>query len=48
MLTAIGHAVTMSFTKAWEILWALILGFGLSAVIHGGRLERGNEQASSR
>lgn len=33
MLTAIGHAVTMSFTKAWEILWALILGFGLSAVI---------------
>src|SRR5437588_624169 len=23
----------MSFTMAWEILWALILGFGLSAII---------------
>ena len=33
MLTAIGHALMMSFTMAWEILWALILGFGLSAVI---------------
>ena len=33
MLAAIGHALMMSFTMAWEILWALILGFGLSAVI---------------
>lgn len=33
MLTAIGHALMMSFTMAWEILWALILGFGLSAIV---------------
>lgn len=33
MLAAIGHALMMSFTMAWEILWALILGFWLSAVI---------------
>lgn len=33
MLPAIGHALMMSFTMAWEILWALILGFGLSAII---------------
>ena len=33
MLTAIEHALIMSFTMAWEILWALILGFWLSAVI---------------
>lgn len=33
MLIAIGHALWMAFTMAWEILWALILGFGLSAVI---------------
>lgn len=33
MLVALGHALMMSFTMAWEILWALILGFWLSAVI---------------
>ena len=33
MLAAIGHALMMSFTMAWEILWALILGFTLSAII---------------
>jgi uncharacterized membrane protein YraQ (UPF0718 family) len=33
MLAAIGHALMMSFTMAWEILWALILGFWLSAVV---------------
>jgi uncharacterized membrane protein YraQ (UPF0718 family) len=32
-MKAIGHALMMSFTMAWEILWALILGFWLSAVI---------------
>src|SRR5713226_7075077 len=34
---AIGHAVweslSMAFAMFWEILWALILGFGLSAVV---------------
>ncbi len=33
MLPAIIHALLMSATMAWEILWALILGFGLSAVV---------------
>src|SRR5713101_4780869 len=33
MLAAIGHALMMSFTMTWEILWALILGFSLSAII---------------
>ena len=33
MLAAIGHVLMMSFTMAWEILSALILGFWLSAII---------------
>ena len=33
MLTAIAHALMMAGIMAWEILWALILGFTLSAVI---------------
>lgn len=33
MLAALGHALMMSFTMAWEILWALIFGFWLSAII---------------
>ena len=33
MLMAIEHALLMSFTMGWEILWALILGFWLSAII---------------
>jgi uncharacterized protein len=33
MLAAIGHALMMSFAMTWDILWALILGFGLSAII---------------
>jgi uncharacterized protein len=33
MLAAIAHALFMAFMMAWEILWALILGFWLSAVI---------------
>lgn len=33
MIVAIGRALMMSLTMAWEILWALILGFWLSAVI---------------
>jgi len=32
MLAAIGHALMMSFTMTWEILWTLILGFWLSAI----------------
>src|ERR1700756_528820 len=29
----ISRALTMAFMMAWEILWPLILGFGLSAII---------------
>ena len=36
-IASIGHAVwqslSMAFAMFWEILWALILGFGLSAVV---------------
>jgi uncharacterized protein len=30
---AVGHALTLSGSMAWEILWALILGFALSSVV---------------
>ncbi len=33
MLTYAWHALSMSFAMFWEILWALALGFGLSAII---------------
>ena len=33
MLTAIGDALALSATMAWQILWALVLGFALSATI---------------
>ena len=33
IVTALGHALWMAFAMLWEILWPLILGFGLSAVV---------------
>jgi uncharacterized membrane protein YraQ (UPF0718 family) len=33
IVTALGHALWMAFAMFWEILWPLILGFGLSAVV---------------
>ena len=33
IITALGHALWMAFAMLWEILWPLILGFGLSAVV---------------
>jgi uncharacterized membrane protein YraQ (UPF0718 family) len=33
MLIAIGHALSMAFAMFWEILWPLILGFGLSGAV---------------
>ena len=33
IVTAIGHALWMAFAMFWEILWPLILGFGLSALV---------------
>src|SRR5438309_9327551 len=32
-MTHIVHALSMAFAMFWEILWALILGFGLSGVV---------------
>src|SRR5450432_3517156 len=32
-LHAVGHALAISGSMTWEILWALILGFALSAVV---------------
>jgi uncharacterized protein len=33
MLTAVIQALWMAFIMGWEILWPLILGFALSAVV---------------
>src|SRR5438128_1922291 len=33
IVTALGHAVWVAFAMVWDILWRLILGFGLSAVV---------------
>src|SRR6266436_9337200 len=33
IVPALGHALWMAFAMFWEILWPLILGFGLSAVV---------------
>jgi uncharacterized membrane protein YraQ (UPF0718 family) len=33
IITVLGHALWMAFAMLWEILWPLILGFGLSAVV---------------
>ena len=33
LLHALGHALTISGSMTWEILWALIFGFALSAVV---------------
>ena len=32
-MSAIGHALSLAGSMTWEILWALILGFFLSAVV---------------
>src|SRR4051794_7994393 len=33
MLSALGHALRLAGSMTWEILWALILGFTLTAVV---------------
>jgi len=33
IVAALGHALWMAFAMFWEILWPLILGFGLSALV---------------
>ena len=33
VMDAIGHALLVAGSMSWEILWALVLGFALSAVV---------------
>src|SRR5207247_1656954 len=33
LIAPLGHALWMAFAMLWEILWPLILGFGLSAAV---------------
>src|SRR5207244_5622358 len=33
VMVALAHALWMAFAMFWEILWALILGFGLSGIV---------------
>ena len=33
MIDGIGHALELTASMTWEVLWALILGFALSAVV---------------
>src|SRR5213594_3562995 len=33
LIAPLGHALWMAFAMFWEILWPLILGFGLSGVV---------------
>src|SRR5262249_15895945 len=33
IVVSLGHALWMAFAMLWEILWPLILGFGLSALV---------------
>src|SRR5438132_5522510 len=33
LIAALGHALWMAFAMFWELLWPLILGFGLSGVV---------------
>src|SRR5947209_3717806 len=30
---ALGHALALAGSMTWEVLWALVLGFGLSAIV---------------
>ena len=33
VLDALGHALAVAGSMTWEIIWSLILGFALSAVV---------------
>src|SRR5246127_2310623 len=33
VLDALGHALAVAGSMTWEIIWSLILGFGLSAIV---------------
>jgi uncharacterized protein len=44
LLDAIGHALYLAGTMTWQILWALILGFVIAAVIQSVVSKRGVER----
>ncbi len=46
-MSYIAPALSMAFAMFWEILWALILGFGLSAVAQGGRFQKADDASSA-
>jgi uncharacterized protein len=48
MNEAILHAPGMAFAMGWEILWPLILGFALSAVVQAVVSHRRNGSAAAR
>jgi len=52
LLLALGHALQSAFDMFWEVLWPLILGFGLSAIVQAlvshGTLARFLGDASPR
>ena len=48
IVTAILSALRMAFAMFWEILWALILGLSLSAVVQGRGFEIRDEPALGR
>jgi hypothetical protein len=33
VVDAVGHALSLAAAMAWEILWALILGFAISGAV---------------
>src|SRR5690348_2554107 len=33
IVSALGHALQSAFAMFWEVLWPLVLGFGLSAIV---------------
>jgi len=48
MTNAISRALDMAFAMGWEILWPLILGFALSAVVQAVVSTSRDEQAAAR
>jgi hypothetical protein len=37
IIQAAGQALAEAFDMFWEVLWPLVLGFGLSAIVRGVR-----------
>ncbi len=46
VLRALGHAGELAFGMTWEITWALVLGFTLSAIVAGAGAPRDDPPAA--